>query len=215
MNKKRIIIVAIILILIICGIVTFNLIKDFGINNLGKSIVALYQIKINNADYFEISENIYMAKNAEQAEKMSYIRNNENPINFTSPAIFKANKNTFLYSIVEYFQGTTGILGPNIILMVNDLVAEDLFKEYTLSNEDSSFLYTLVANMKCRDYTCDGISDYHFKIDNNNYGIEIYDNEIHIIPYDDNIEDNEAIITGDYYIKLKQILDKYPQNSQI
>lgn len=212
---RLILITIAIILLIISGIVTFNLVKDFGINNLGKSIAALYQVKINNVDYFEITENVYMAKNAEQSEKISHIRNNENPINFTSPAIFKANKNTFLYSIVEYFQGTTGILGPNIILRVNDLVAEDLFEEYTLSNEDSLFLYTLVANMKCRNYTCDGISDYHFKLDNNNYGIEVYNNEIHIIPYDYNIDDNEAIITSNNFIKLKQILDRYPQNSQI
>lgn len=101
-----------------------------------------------------------------------------------------------------------------IKLRVNSLVAEDLFKEYTLSKEDSTFLFNLVETLQCRDYTCDGIAVYHFKIDENNYGIEVYENEFHILPYSDSVS-NEAVITGENYVRLKQILDKYPQDDKI
>lgn len=95
---------------------------------------------------------------------------------------------------------------PNIVLNIYG----DLAKEYTLSNEDSVFLYNLVTNMPYRNYTCDGLYRYGFSIDNNYYGIEIYENEIHIVPSDN--PPNEGIITGEDYQTLKQILDKYPQN---
>lgn len=212
MKKSLLLIILIILIVTIIStvIICVNLTKDFGINNLGKSLIALYQIKMNDTDYVKISENVYMVKNAEIANNMSYISDED--IKLTSPSIFKARKNKFLYSIVEFSKGTTGFLGPNIVLKVNILLYQDLDKEYTLSREESSFLYALIANMECRNYTCDGIANYQFKIMNKNYGIEIYDNEIHIIPYNDNIDNNEAVITGEDYTKLKEILNKYPQN---
>ena len=93
---------------------------------------------------------------------------------------------------------------PNIVLNVYD----DFVKEYTLSNEDSVFLYDLVTNMPYRNYNCDGLDRYGFSIDNSYYGIEIHENEIHIVPSDN--PPNEGIITGKDYQTLKQILDKYP-----
>lgn len=96
-----------------------------------------------------------------------------------------------------------------VTLEVYSIVAEDLAKEFTLSKEDSLYLIGLTNRMQCRNYTCDGIASYHFKIDNQNYGVEIYENEIHILPYSDSIS-NEAIITGKDYTDLKAILDQYP-----
>lgn len=98
---------------------------------------------------------------------------------------------------------------PNIILKVKSLMNQDLDKEYTLSKEESSFLYDLVENMDYRNYTCDGIADYEFTVNNNDYGIEVSVNELHIVLYNNN---NEAVIIGDNYDTLKRIINKYLQN---
>ena len=98
---------------------------------------------------------------------------------------------------------------PNIALKANGLINTQP-KEYTLSNEDSTFIYNLVENLQYRNYTCDGLSNYYFSIDNISYGIEVYEDEIHILPYGK--PQHEAVVTGENCEALKQILDKYPIN---
>lgn len=98
---------------------------------------------------------------------------------------------------------------PNIVLKANGLINTQP-KEYTLSNEDSTFIYNLVENLQYRNYTCDGLSNYYFSIDNISYGIEVYGDEIHILPYSK--PQHEAVVTGENCEALKQILGKYPIN---
>lgn len=52
MKKKifYVLILIVLILLIISGNIIINLIKDFGIKNLGKSISALYQCKIQGND---------------------------------------------------------------------------------------------------------------------------------------------------------------------
>ena len=97
---------------------------------------------------------------------------------------------------------------PLIELKVKNKFAGGKIDSYILSQEESRFLTKLVENMKCRNYTCDGIANYKCKIGESEYGVELYKTEAHIIPYSDNIE-NEAVIVGDDFIKLKNLLDKY------
>ena len=102
---------------------------------------------------------------------------------------------------------------PNILLKVDSSATQDSHVEYTLSKEDSSFLYSLVENIDYRNYTCDGIANYNFIANNNNYGIEVYENEFHIVSY--NSPSTEAVISGENYNVLKQMLNKYMQSGTI
>ena len=111
MKKKVIIITSIIilLLLITVGSIVENLINDFGIDSLGKSIVALYQLKTNkNIDYVEINENVYMVKNKEIRRNTSFIddtKNNENKEEqILEPAIFKIYKDNVLYSVEKMYK---------------------------------------------------------------------------------------------------------------
>lgn len=110
MNKKLIIIsIIVILLTFIIGNSIVRLVKDFGINNLGKSIIALYTVKSNrNIDYVEISENIYLVKNKNVRNKTTFIykENVNNKKNQTlEPATFKIYKDRRLYSIVKLKKG--------------------------------------------------------------------------------------------------------------
>ena len=85
------------------------MVKDFGINSLGKSIVALYRLKTNkDIDYVEINENIYMVKNKEVRKQITFIDtiNKENmEEQILEPTIFEIYKDKKLYSIVKVRKG--------------------------------------------------------------------------------------------------------------
>ena len=83
---------------------------------------------------------------------------------------------------------------------------------FELSEEDSDTLKTIISNMKWKNETCDGISEYSFELDGNQYGIELYDSKIHIV--DLRKEEREAMITGEEYIKLEQIIATFPRDLQ-
>lgn len=104
--KKKIfygLILIVLILLIISGGIIINLIKDFGIENLGKSISALYQCKIQGNDYTEIMENTFLVNNEEVAKQITY-KNEKETVkdNELSAAIFKIYKNHSLYSIVKF-----------------------------------------------------------------------------------------------------------------
>lgn len=111
MNKKVKIIILIIVLLafIIIGSIAVKLVKDFGIDSLEKSIVALYNLKTNkNIDYVEINEDIYMVKNKNVRKNITFAdtkdgKNIEEQI--IEPATFEIYKDNILYSFVRVEKG--------------------------------------------------------------------------------------------------------------
>lgn len=98
MKKIMIIVLAVIILLIF--IIGLNLVKDFGINNLNKSIVALYQVKTNkDKKCVEIAKNTYMLKNKEERENIIYDGKDENEL---KNATFELYKDNYLYSVVKF-----------------------------------------------------------------------------------------------------------------
>ena len=51
---------------------------------------------------------------------------------------------------------------------------------YEISKEDKEELSNIIKSSTFTNETCDGIAEYVFTLDNIEYGIEIFDNEIHI-----------------------------------
>lgn len=98
--KKKIIIAMLIIVFVIIVSIVITLIKDFGVKNLGKSIVALYNLKTNdNIDYVEIDENIYMAKNKNVIVDAKDEKGIESQL--LKPALFQICKENVLYSYIQ------------------------------------------------------------------------------------------------------------------
>lgn len=108
MNKKVKIIILIIFIII--GSIVLKLVKDFGINNLGKSIISLCNLKTNkDIEYVEINEDIYMVKNKNVRKNITfpYTKDRESiEEQMIEPATFEIYKDNILYSFVRVEKGT-------------------------------------------------------------------------------------------------------------
>ena len=101
MSKKEISILVVLILLGIIVSIIFCLSKDFGIENLGRSLMALYKIKTDkNVDYVEINENEYIVKN--RKIRMSYtFQNKENSEKPIEPATFELYKDRIYYSVAK------------------------------------------------------------------------------------------------------------------
>ena len=105
------------------------------------------------------------------------------------------------------------LVSKNVItLKISNPTFEESGNKFKLSEEDSDTLKTIISNLKWKNETCDGISEYSFELDGNQYGIELYDGKIHIVDFGK--EEREAIITGEEYMKLKQIIATFPRDAQ-
>lgn len=111
MNKKMkiIILIAIFIVFIIIWSIVVKLVKDFGIDSLGKSIVALCNLKTNkDIDYVEINEDIYMVKNKNIRKNIIFTdtKDRENiEEQIIENATFEIYKDNILYSFVRVENG--------------------------------------------------------------------------------------------------------------
>lgn len=111
MNKKMkiIILIAIFIAFIIIWSIVVKLVKDFGIDSLGKSIVALCNLKTNkDIDYVEINEDIYMVKNKNIRKNIIFTdtKDRENiEEQIIETATFEIYKDNILYSFVRVENG--------------------------------------------------------------------------------------------------------------
>ena len=79
---------------------------------------------------------------------------------------------------------------------------------YEISEEDKEEISNIIKRSTFNNETCDGIAEYVFKLDNIEYGIEIFDNEIHITRNNEETKLNE-----EYRQKMLSILNNYlPHN---
>lgn len=102
MNNKilTVLIIVLFILIILIGIVVGQLINDFGLENLGKSISGLYKVKTDkDINYIEISDNIYLVKNENSIEDIGYDKNNNIPELST---VFRLNKNRLLYTVAIF-----------------------------------------------------------------------------------------------------------------
>lgn len=107
--KKKVITILVILLLLfaIMGTVIVRVAKDFGISNLGKSIIALYKVKLEkDTDYVKISEDAYLVKNKQVRQDNTFI-NEENNMDkqIIKTASFCIYKDNMLYSFVRIEDG--------------------------------------------------------------------------------------------------------------
>jgi len=81
---------------------------------------------------------------------------------------------------------------------------------YSISKEDKEEVSNIIKKSTFTNETCDGIPEYVFKMDNIEYGIEIFTNEIHITR-----NNEETKLTEEYSQKLLSILNNYlPHNDE-
>lgn len=76
---------------------------------------------------------------------------------------------------------------------------------YEISKEDKEEIYNIIKSSTFTNDTCDGIAEYIFTLDNIEYGIEIFDNEIHITRNNEETKLNE-----EYRQKMLLIINKKP-----
>lgn len=89
-------------------------------------------------------------------------------------------------------------------------------ERYVLSDAEWIYLLNLIDRVNENDWNyevCNNLPSFNFTIDGYEYyGIEIYENEIHIIKYGNNIsKEKEFVIREEQFLKLKEILDKYSE----
>ena len=73
---------------------------------------------------------------------------------------------------------------------------------YEISKEDKEELSNIIKSSTFTNETCDGIAEYVFTLDNIEYGIEIFDNEIHITR-----NNEETKLKEEYRQKMLSILN--------
>ncbi len=81
---------------------TKDIIKDFGYENLGKSFVALYQVKMDITDCVEIKEDTYLVKDRKKALDIGSSKKKTTNVGFLEDATFKMCKDRYWYSVVEF-----------------------------------------------------------------------------------------------------------------
>ena len=97
---------------------------------------------------------------------------------------------------------------PDLLIKTKEvklgLITNELTNTISIGSEEAKFISDLFNKYEYTTETCDGVADFNLIIDGITYGIEVYENEVHITT-----AGKEMVLNEEDSIKVINIINKY------